>query len=277
MAIILVALALRIAYLIDISDSPQFNYPMLDQYWYDSKARDVLAGDLLARTSSFRVPLYVYFLAGCYLVFGHSYVAAVLIQMFMAAVACGLVFLITKRIFGILAGVTAGLGLAFYRMAIYASGELLPTSLLLICVLAATYFVLRSVEGQRLRDGALAGFLLGLAFLTRPDVLPFACAMAATQGVGSAYSTSPSFSAGPTIARISASAFCAASRTRSSEEDPARFSSVTAFCKPEESCSMTATFALGPGSCSIRANSEAVRSNDTAKIDVAAWPGSPTN
>lgn len=178
LAIVLVALAIRIVYVVDIADSPYFNHPVLDSFWYDAKASDVSNGDVLATSGSFRVPLYVYFVAGCYLVFGHGYLAPILIQAFLGALTCGLIFVIGKRLFGRLAGFVAGLGFAFYRMAIYSDGELLPTTLFILLMMAAFYFVVKGIDGRRMFNGLLAGLFMGLGFLTRPDILPFAAAIA---------------------------------------------------------------------------------------------------
>jgi tetratricopeptide (TPR) repeat protein len=172
--IVLIALAVRVAYLIDIRDSPYFEYPVLDSFWYDAKAEDVLAGDTLASSGSFRVPLYTYFIAACYSVFGHGFMAPLVIQAVLGALTCGLCFLIARRLFGRLAGVVAGLGFAFYRMAVYSDGELLPTTLFMFFMLLAVYFILAGARARPALNGLMAGLLLGLAFLTRPDILPFA-------------------------------------------------------------------------------------------------------
>jgi tetratricopeptide (TPR) repeat protein len=174
LAIVLVALVLRIAYLADVRNSPYFHQPLLDSYWYDAKAQAVLQGDLLSRTGTFRVPLYTYFLAGSYLIFGHAFMPPLVLQALLGAFTCGLLYVIARRLFGRLAGAFAGFGLAIYRMAIYSDGELLPTTLFMALVLASVYFILNGLERARLRDGLLAGLFLGLAFLTRPEVLVLA-------------------------------------------------------------------------------------------------------
>jgi tetratricopeptide (TPR) repeat protein len=177
LAILLIALAVRIAYLVDIHDSPYFSYPVLDSFWYDTKAADVLNGDLLASSGSFRVPLYTYFIAGCYAVFGQGYWTPLLIQAFLGALTCALMFAVARRLFGLLAGIVAGLGFAFYRMAIFSDGELLPTTIFMLFMLAAVYFALESIERKSVTRGLLVGLFIGLAFLTRPDILPFAVAL----------------------------------------------------------------------------------------------------
>jgi tetratricopeptide (TPR) repeat protein len=173
LVILFLAFAVRIAYLVDIHDSPYLSYPVLDSFWYDAKAKDVIAGDLLASSGSFRTPLYIYFMAGCYQVFGHGYLAPLVIQALLGAFSCGLLYIIGARLFGNLAGAVAGLGFAVYRMAIYSDGEILPTTFFLVFMLAAVYFVLDSIEGRKIGRALAAGLCLALAFVTRPDVIPF--------------------------------------------------------------------------------------------------------
>jgi tetratricopeptide (TPR) repeat protein len=171
LAIVLIALALRIAYIVDVRSSPYFDQPTLDSFWYHSKARDVLAGDLLASTGTFRVPLYVYFIAGIYGVFGESYTAVLAVQAILGAWVCGLLYLLGRRLFGTLAGVIAGLGFALYGMAVYGVGEILPSTLMLFLLIGAVYFLVDALEGGRPGRSVLAGICLGLAFLTHPDML----------------------------------------------------------------------------------------------------------
>jgi cytochrome c-type biogenesis protein CcmH/NrfG/4-amino-4-deoxy-L-arabinose transferase-like glycosyltransferase len=183
LAIILIALALRVVYVFDISDSPYFGNLTLDEFWYDAKAKDVLAGDLLAATGTFRVPLYIYFTAGVYAVFGTSVIALTLIQALLGAALCGLLYATGKRMFGTLTGVVAGLGFALYGMAVYGVGEILPVTLQMLLLVATAYFVVVALQEGGLGRSAAAGACLGLAFLAHPDVLPFAVMLALVVGV----------------------------------------------------------------------------------------------
>jgi tetratricopeptide (TPR) repeat protein len=174
LAIVLIALALRLAYVIDISNSIYFQHPTLDSFWYDAKAQETLRGDALVSSGTFRMPLYVYFMAGIYAVFGRSLLAVAVIQAIIGALTCGLIYRIGRRLFGTGAGVVAGLGFALYGMAVYAVGEVLAVTLLLLLLMGGLYFILDALDGGGLGRSLAAGACLGLAFLTRPDVLPFA-------------------------------------------------------------------------------------------------------
>jgi tetratricopeptide (TPR) repeat protein len=182
-AILVAAILIRFAYLVDIADSIYIDYPVLDSCWYHTKALEVTAGDYLASSASFRVPLYVYFLAGCYALFGESFAAPLIIQAAIGALSCALIFLIGRKLFGRLAGAVAGFGFAFYRMAIYSDGEILPTTLFIFLMLLAAWFLLKCLDGGRFTQAALMGVFLGVGFLTRPDMLAFALAMIAVLAV----------------------------------------------------------------------------------------------
>lgn len=172
-----IALTVRIAYLVDLRHSPYFQHPILDAYWYDSRAQEVLNGDTLVSQGAFRVPLYVYFLAGSYALFGHEYGSVLAVQAILGSLACGIVFLLGLETFGLASGAIAGLGLALYRMAIFSDGELLPTTLFILLVLSGSYFLTLHLKGGKHSNTVLAGIFLGMAFLTRPDVLPFVIAL----------------------------------------------------------------------------------------------------
>jgi len=178
-AIVLAALVIRLAYLVDIADSIYLSHPVLDSAWYHTKALDVLAGDHIAASASFRVPLYVYFIALCYRVFGESFAAPLIIQALIGAMSCGLVFLMGRKLFGRAVGAVAGFALAFYRMAIYSDGEILPTTFFMFFMLLAVWFLLKCLYDMRYRDAALAGVFMGAGFYTRPDIFPFALVMIA--------------------------------------------------------------------------------------------------
>ncbi len=167
------AISIRLAYLLDVIDTIDFKVPVLDAAWYDTHALEVLKGDLLASQSIFRVPLYVYFLAGCYKIFGHNYLAPVLLQILLGSISCGIVFLIGSRAFGFWPGVVSGLGVSLHRVAVFSDLQLLPTTIFIFGTVVATYLVILGFETDKMRNWVLAGVCLGFSFLTRPDVIVF--------------------------------------------------------------------------------------------------------
>jgi len=91
---------------------------------------------------------------------------------------CGLIFLMGRRLFGTLAGAIAGFAFAFYRMAVYSDGEILPTTFFILFALLAVHFLLNALDRLQMRDCVLGGLFVGLAYVTRPEVFLFAGALA---------------------------------------------------------------------------------------------------
>ena len=61
----------------------------------------------------------------------------------MGALSCGLIFFIGRKFFGRVAGAVAGFAFAFYGMAIYSDGEILPTTLFMFFMLLAVWFLIK--------------------------------------------------------------------------------------------------------------------------------------
>ena len=89
----LVALVLRLSYLIEASRSPLFDLFQVDAEYYDDKSREILSGNWLARPGVFTMsPLYPYFLAAVYGVSGASVFFAKLVQQLVGVGSCVLIY-----------------------------------------------------------------------------------------------------------------------------------------------------------------------------------------
>ena len=77
--IVILALVLRILFLLDLQKDPVFYVPYLDAEYHDTLAQNLAKGEM-PPAPFFRAPLYIFFLGGIYAVFGHNYNTAVLIQ-----------------------------------------------------------------------------------------------------------------------------------------------------------------------------------------------------
>ncbi|MDO8667557.1 MAG: glycosyltransferase family 39 protein [bacterium] len=158
----------------------------VDALAYDVIAQNITSGagfredisrDLTADSAITRVgPLYEYFLAGIYKVFGHHYEAVWLAQAGLHALSAWLVYLIVLLIFidhdkkkkiGLLAAAILG----FYPDLIEISAMLMTETfyLFLTCLLVYVFFAFIWRPGVYL--AAVLGLSTGLAVLARPPVL----------------------------------------------------------------------------------------------------------
>jgi Tfp pilus assembly protein PilF/4-amino-4-deoxy-L-arabinose transferase-like glycosyltransferase len=182
--ILLVGLALRMAYLGEIKDSPAFRYPAYDAAFNDYWARSLATGDWSApkfysdprirETAFFRPPGYPYFLSAVYFATRGSYAAARIVQMLLGLASCVLAYLFARGLFGGRVGlVFAGL-MSVYWLFIYFEGELQAPVLMVFLTLATLAVLARWIHRATYRNTIAAGILLGLLGLVMPNTLVLA-------------------------------------------------------------------------------------------------------
>jgi tetratricopeptide (TPR) repeat protein len=181
-AIVVLALALRIPYLLQIQRWPFFYSPILDsrtQYKWATillNSHGIGNAEVLAKA-----PLYPYFLAFQQWLVGSgppSLFSAHLTQLVLGAVTCGLTYLLGRRAFGEPAGIAAGLLAALYSPGIYRDGQLLDTALATFLATAFLLALLAAVDRPTSGRWLGVGLLLGCLHLTRPNLLIFAPVLA---------------------------------------------------------------------------------------------------
>src|SRR3954454_966073 len=97
-------------------------------------------------------------------VFGFHPLAMLVPEALMGVATVGLVYDLVRRPFGRPAGFVAGLTLALTPIAVAISRHNNPDALLILCCVAALWFVVRGLEDGRTRWLVLAGVAVGLGF-----------------------------------------------------------------------------------------------------------------
>ncbi|MEU4288174.1 glycosyltransferase family 39 protein [Kribbella sp. NPDC026596] len=100
-------------------------------------------------------------------VFGFNSFTVLAPQALMGIAAVGLLYLTVKRVSGPVAGLIAGSALALTPVAVLMFRFNNPDALLVLLIVVAAYFVVRSLEKASARWLALAGVAIGFAFLTK--------------------------------------------------------------------------------------------------------------
>jgi 4-amino-4-deoxy-L-arabinose transferase-like glycosyltransferase len=173
------ALALRLAHLLTVRDSPFFSYLMLDNLMYDEWGMRIAAGDWLGRGAFFQDPLYAYLLGVEYSLFGHHYLPVLAVQCLLGALVPPLLYLAARRWFGRTAAFIAGAIAALYLPSIYYEGMILKSWMALFLV-AVLVWLLSRVDGKESRWLWLwIGLVLGLACLARGNIVLFVPFLAA--------------------------------------------------------------------------------------------------
>jgi len=164
-----IALIVRLIYVWQISSMPFFEAPIIDAEMYDLKAMKILQS-AAEKKPFYQAPLYSYFLALVYRIFGHDYLVPRLLQSAIGAINCVMVALIGKRLFGGREGLLAGCIAALYGPLIHFEGELLRPVLIIFFGLSMILCILSWSEDRPIW-AAIAGLLMGLSAITRENIL----------------------------------------------------------------------------------------------------------
>jgi len=174
LAILLLALCLRIADFSMFKKSPFFNNLFLDSLLYDETAQNIAKGDLLGEGPFYTGgPLYQYVLGLIYWTLGRNFNIVFALQILLGVFSCFLIYLIAKRVFNQTVGLIACFMASAYSMLIFYDTKLLTTSLGITLLLLFSFFAIKASESHKLRDWILTGAFLGLGSLARPNFMIF--------------------------------------------------------------------------------------------------------
>jgi tetratricopeptide (TPR) repeat protein len=176
--LLLLGLIVRLAFLLEHAKSPSWGVPTLDQVYYDTVAKMLLAGEDLHELHGFRPLLYPIFLAVWYKIGGVWGVDLALLVQHLLGVATGLMvaFLGARLFRHRLSGLLGGLLYVLAPVPLYFEGELLiePSYVFLICV--GLLLTVRAAEAQGMKSGwlwLLSGAWTVLTAQARANILVF--------------------------------------------------------------------------------------------------------
>jgi tetratricopeptide (TPR) repeat protein len=177
-----VSLTVRLAHLFQIRRAPFFTLLMGDAQTYHAWAQRIAAGDWIGSEVFYQAPLYPYFLGLVYRLLGESPMTVRLCQAVIGSLACVALAFAAWRLFSPVAGIAAGLMLAFYAPAIFFDGliqkSVLDAFFISLTILLVAGIVRPSQHAAPERPGPRSFVLLGLTMgalcLTRENALVLA-------------------------------------------------------------------------------------------------------
>jgi len=167
------AAVLRIAYTLASRQSPFFDHLDLDSRFYDLWAKDIAGGKWVGDEVFFMGPLYPYFLAVIYKVFGTGLVWVKVIQGLLGGLTAGVTYLMGRTLFGRVAGIAAGFIAAMYVPFIFYDNSILLPVLATLLNALMLYFLYLGLRGKHLRAFLPAGLFMGLSAAGNAGVLAF--------------------------------------------------------------------------------------------------------
>ena len=182
--ILLAGLIVRLVYLRENMNQPEFAYPAIDGAYHDYWARGVAGmgwilpdgyADPRIRTLPyFRPPGYPYLLGAVYLISGGSYLAPRIVQMILGLMGVAAAFVFARRWYGDRTALIFSCLMAFYWSFIYFEGELLGAGIAVFLVIILMAVSSAWIEKFGFMRGLSTGIVLGIFALFRPNILLFA-------------------------------------------------------------------------------------------------------
>jgi 4-amino-4-deoxy-L-arabinose transferase-like glycosyltransferase len=164
-AVFALALVIRFVALTQMTATPYLQIDTIDAKGYQVWAEQILAGDWLPHRHFYQSPLYAYYLAGVYALFGRSPWPPRVIQILLGSASAGLVVVIGARLFTRRVGMIAGLLLAAYGPLVLEEISLGKTALLIFGGLLAFAGYLAALERRDQRLMIAAGMVFGVTIV----------------------------------------------------------------------------------------------------------------
>ena len=171
MAILFAAFLLRLIHWLDVHHDPFFAQLIMDSQEYDRWAMEILSGNWLGSQVFFQAPLYPYWLALIFTLFGHSLDAVYLIQILGALVGYYALYRAGEKIGGEKVGLAATFLAAFYGVFIFYDVQILKESLAVTLVCWLLWVLLEARQKESAILWLTAGWLSGLLCLLRENML----------------------------------------------------------------------------------------------------------
>ena len=174
-ALFLLALAVRTLYLNQIRTSPLFEpfYRGLDDYLYDTWAREIASGKIVGNTAFYGLPLYPYFLAFIYKFVGYSVYWVKFIQMIFGALGAALFYKLGKSVANRTVGIIMALIMTLYLPAIFTEGLMASSSISVFLNTLVLLLAMSFISKPAWYKFAFIGLLTGIASLANASILLF--------------------------------------------------------------------------------------------------------
>jgi len=164
------AAGLRIFYIFQMQrNDPFFYHPFSDVLQYHQLAISVLKEGIIGIKPFYHAPLYQYFIAGVYALFGTNLLVMRIVQALLGAVNVVLVYILAHHYFNRTVSYIAGFIAMAYPLLIFYDGEVLIPTFLIFLILIGLYLL----HADSTRKTLLAGIVFGLAAITRQNILIF--------------------------------------------------------------------------------------------------------
>ncbi|HVM94945.1 MAG TPA: glycosyltransferase family 39 protein [Candidatus Acidoferrales bacterium] len=165
LALGILALVVRGFLLSQVARTPYLEVDNIDAKGYQVWANQILGGEWLPHHHFYQSPLYAYYLAIVYAIFGQGPWTPRVIQILLGSVSVVLVYFIGRRIFSQRVGIVAAVMMAVYGPMIVEEIMLAKTALVVFSMLVALALYLRAIARNSLSISFVAGLAFGFSII----------------------------------------------------------------------------------------------------------------
>ena len=172
--IFLLAFSLRLIYLNQMDQGIYFNVLKMegfDSFIFWKWALEIIEQDFLGRGIYHQSPLYPYFLAAIFKLFGANFYIPRFIQIVLGSLTCVMAAVLGRRVGGAMSGLLAGILCAAYGPLILYDAAILREGLITFLNVLLILLMFRCQDQQRFASGLLLGLVFGLAILAKESIL----------------------------------------------------------------------------------------------------------
>ncbi len=171
LSIIAVGFILRLIYIYQIQSDIFTQNLIVDAKSYDDWAQRIISGEWLGKEVFYQDPLYPYFLAVCYKVFGHHLNIIRILQAILDTGTIGLLYLTASLLFNVRTGLVVSAMAALYGPMVFYTGLLDKTTLTTFLIASSLALICYASNQSKFRWFFVSGLALGLASLIRGNML----------------------------------------------------------------------------------------------------------
>lgn len=168
-----VAFIVRIIFLNQFAGTLLFANHVVDMAFHHEWASAIANGQTFYDGPFFRAPLYPLMLGMIYKLISAAPEVIRMIQLFVGALNCVIIFLIGTKLFSRKVGMIAGILMALYGPMIFFEAQLLSVSFTIFFYFFGFYVLLLALERKTYHFYILSGVIYGLGAITRPNILLF--------------------------------------------------------------------------------------------------------
>lgn len=166
-----IAFALRLSYMYQIQGLPSFKVLIVDALSYNNWAKEIIRDGWLGKEIFYQAPLYPYFLAVIYKVFGIDLFAVRFVQVVISSLVCVIFYYVGKLWMGNKAGVVMSFFSTFYGIYIFYSPIHLKPTLYLFLEALFLLSISWSIFSNKRMSYFISGIILGIMVLCRENTI----------------------------------------------------------------------------------------------------------